>query len=322
MTSVTDISTQQLVELFTISTNPPPTKRTITCSVCKCAGHTKRNCKNIFESDNVVSVAAIPATAIPAAAIPAAAIPATAIPAAAIPATAIPATAIPAPSNKTNKKTSTTGTGATTTGTDPIKKPKMKSIAIQVKPPKEKKQPKVVEQCPICYKNLHDNKNIVITKCGHKFCSKCIFDYLKSNDNGNKCPMCRVTYAPSMETKPKFTDRQVINAVKSELDDINFVNNSNLQTVRTDTFINPNSRRRYHINSRTDEFRSALQETPYEFRHANFMKLYDILQSKFMPQNHTTWEKSKEFECVINLLFDTINDSVYSFSNNIGITET
>jgi hypothetical protein len=294
MTSVTDISTQQLVELFTISTNPPPTKRTITCSVCKCAGHTKRNCKNIFESDNVVAVAAIPAPS--------------------------------NKTNKTNKKTSTTGTGATTsgttTGTDPIKKPKMKSIAIQVNPPKEKKQPKVVEQCPICYKNLHDNKNIVITKCGHKFCSKCIFDYLKSNDNGNKCPMCRVTYAPSMETKPKFTDRQVINAVKSELDDINFVNNSNLQTVRTDTFINPNSRRRYHINSRTDEFRSALQETPYEFRHANFMKLYDILQSKFMPQNHTTWEKSKEFECVINLLFDTINDSVYSFSNNIGITET
>lgn len=279
MTSITDISTQQLVELFTISTNPPPTKRTITCSVCKCAGHTKRNCKNIFESDNVVAVAAIPAPS--------------------------------------NKKTSTT-----TTGTDPIKKPKMKSIAIQVNPPKEKKQPKVVEQCPICYKNLRDNKNIVITKCGHKFCSKCIFDYLKSNDNGNKCPMCRVTYAPSMETKPKFTDRQVINAVKSELDDINFVNNSNLQTVRSDTFINPRSKRRYHINSRTNEVAVALQETPYEFRHANFMKLYDILQSKFMPQNHTTWEKSKEFESVINLLFDTINDSVYSFSNNIGITET
>ena len=287
MTSITDISTQQLVELFTISTNPPPTKRTITCSVCKCAGHTKRNCKNIFESDNVVAVAAIPATA------------------------------IPAPSNKTNKTNK-----KTSTGTDPIKKPKMKSIAIQVNPPKEKKQPKVVEQCPICYKNLHDNKNIVITKCGHKFCSKCIFDYLKSNDNGNKCPMCRVTYAPSMETKPKFTDRQVINAVKSELDDINFVNNSNLQTVRSDTFINPRSKRRYHINSRTDEVALALQETPYEFRHANFMKLYDILQSKFMPQNHTTWEKSKEFESVINLLFDTINDSVYSFSNNIGITET
>ena len=165
MTSVTDISTQQLVELFTISTNPPPTKRTITCSVCKCAGHTKRNCKNIFESDNVVAVAAIPA-----------------------------------PSNKTNKTNKKTST--TSAGTDPIKKPKMKSIAIQVNPPKEKKQPKVVEQCPICYKNLHDNKNIVITKCGHKFCSKCIFDYLKSNDNGNKCPMCRVTYAPSMETKP------------------------------------------------------------------------------------------------------------------------
>jgi hypothetical protein len=291
MTSVTDISTQQLVEIFTIPTNPP-TKRIITCSVCNCAGHNKRNCKNIFESDNVVSVAAIPA-----------------------------------PSNKTNKKTYTTSTGGTTTtstasGTDPIKKPKMKSIAIQVNPPKEKKQPKVVEQCPICYKNLHDSKNIVITKCGHKFCSKCIFEYLKTNDNGNKCPMCRVTYAPSMETKAKFTERQVINAVKSELDDINFVNNSNLQTVRSDTFINPNSRRRYHIRSRTDEVALAIQETPYEFKHANFMKLYDILQSKFMPGNHTTWEKNKEFESTVNLLFDTINDSIYSFSNNIGITET
>ena len=293
MTSVTDISTQQLVELFTRDDTNRPTKRTITCSVCKSVGHNKRNCKNIFESDNVVAVAAIPA-----------------------PSNKTNKT------NKTNKKTSTTGTDANTTGTDPIKKPKMKSIAIQVKPPKEKKQPKVVEQCPICYKNLHDNKNIVITKCGHKFCSKCIFDYLKSNDNGNKCPMCRVTYAPSMETKPKFTERQVINAVKSELDDINFVNNSNLQSVRSDTFINPRSKRRYNINSRTDEVAIALQETPYEFRHANFMKLYDILQSKFMPQNHTTWDKTKEFEHVIELLFETMNDTIYSFSNNIGITET
>tara|TARA_B100000965_G_C18912354_1_gene465122 strand:- start:16 stop:393 length:378 start_codon:yes stop_codon:yes gene_type:complete len=125
-----------------------------------------------------------------------------------------------------------------------------------------------------------------------------------------------------METKPKFTERQVINAVKSELDDINFVNNSNLQSVRSDTFINPRSKRRYNINSRTDEVAIALQETPYEFRHANFMKLYDILQSKFMPQNHTTWDKTKEFEHVIELLFETMNDTIYSFSNNIGITET
>jgi len=134
--------------------------------------------------------------------------------------------------------------------------------------------------------------------------------------------MCRVTYAPSMETKPKFTDRQVINAVKHELDDINFINNSNLQTTRTDTIINPNSRRRYNIISRTDELRTALQETPYEFKHANFMKLHDIIQSKVMPHNRTTWDKSKEFENVMNLIYDTISDSIYSFSNTIGITET
>jgi hypothetical protein len=37
-----------------------------------------------------------------------------------------------------------------------------------------------VDECPICY----ENKNLLETKCKHKFCSECLF-------NINSCALCR-----------------------------------------------------------------------------------------------------------------------------------
>lgn len=51
------------------------------------------------------------------------------------------------------------------------------------------------DNCPICMEKLQD-KNITITKCGHKFCHKCL-DLHSCSDS--KCPMCR----EDMETKIK-----------------------------------------------------------------------------------------------------------------------
>ena len=44
------------------------------------------------------------------------------------------------------------------------------------------------EDCPICMEKLTSDKNICITKCGHKFCSECL---IRAARNNNDCPLCR-----------------------------------------------------------------------------------------------------------------------------------
>ena len=68
----------------------------------------------------------------------------------------------------------------------------------------ETEQSTSVDYCPICRDNLQE-KNLTITKCGHKFCHTCL-DSHSSNDQ--KCPLCRT----NMETKIKkinFNDLDV-----------------------------------------------------------------------------------------------------------------
>lgn len=220
---------------------------------------------------------------------------------------------VPAPTQSTSTKTKSTSTNTV--------KVKTKTIAIQVNPPKEKKQKPELCQCPICYKNINDKKNMVVTKCGHKFCSKCIFDYLKNSDNGNKCPMCRAVYAPSMETQAKFTERQVNNTIKQHLEEI-ITNNSNTLERRGDIIIrNPNNGRRYNVLFRQPQVAEILSQSPYELKHANYLKLYDKILHKYMPTNRTTWDNHNEFGEVIELLMDTIQDSIMQFSDSLGVTD-
>ena len=219
----------------------------------------------------------------------------------------------------TTTTTTTAQTKTKSTSTNTVKV-KTRSIAIQVNPPKEKKQKPEVCQCPICYNNINDHKNMIVTKCGHKFCSKCIFDYLKSNDNGNKCPMCRAIYAPSMETQPKFTDRQVANTIKHHLDEM-MEDNSNTLEPRDGVIRNPNNGRRYHLLTRTPQFAEILSQSPYEVKHANYLKLYDRILCKIVPNNRITWENHVEFGEIIDLLTDTIQDSIMQFSDSLGVTD-
>ena len=76
-----------------------------------------------------------------------------------------------------------------------------------VEPLKESKTPtKVVEieddreECPICYNPLGDT-GVLVTKCGHKFCTGCIPKHLA---NSNSCPMCRgdIFDEPIVVTRP------------------------------------------------------------------------------------------------------------------------
>ena len=52
------------------------------------------------------------------------------------------------------------------------------------------------EDCPVCMEKLSGDKNICITKCGHKFCSECL---IRAARNNNDCPLCR----------QKLTDHEV-----------------------------------------------------------------------------------------------------------------
>ena len=75
-----------------------------------------------------------------------------------------------------------------------------------MKPVKEKI---IYDECPICFKTIKE-KDFVVTKCGHKFCSKCIFTNFSKSQNGNCCPMCRTTFAPSFVKSNKFNDQQLV----------------------------------------------------------------------------------------------------------------
>ena len=43
-------------------------------------------------------------------------------------------------------------------------------------------------ECQICYEILESTTNICITKCRHRFCSQCIFTWIRKNQT---CPVCR-----------------------------------------------------------------------------------------------------------------------------------
>jgi hypothetical protein len=48
--------------------------------------------------------------------------------------------------------------------------------------------------CSICFENIENNKNMILTECKHKFHFSCIIKYLKNaikRDDELKCPICR-----------------------------------------------------------------------------------------------------------------------------------
>jgi hypothetical protein len=94
----------------------------------------------------------------------------------------------PKPPTTKNASTSTsTSTSDKKISTDVIKV-KSRGCQADIKPPKD--------ECPICLCDIKHNKNSVILKCGHKFCSDCIFKtYASDGDNACCCPLCRKKFA-------------------------------------------------------------------------------------------------------------------------------
>lgn len=51
------------------------------------------------------------------------------------------------------------------------------------------------EQCSICHNQIDKDKS-VYTECGHRFCSKCFFTWMKENTT---CPNCREQFARTQD---------------------------------------------------------------------------------------------------------------------------
>lgn len=81
------------------------------------------------------------------------------------------------------------------------------------------------DKCPICLETLQD-KNLTITKCGHKFCHTCLDEHSYKD---SACPICRT----DMETKTKINslcDCDINHSVKRALNEsIPHLNNLNLR---------------------------------------------------------------------------------------------
>ena len=60
-------------------------------------------------------------------------------------------------------------------------------------------------ECQICYEILESNTNICITKCRHRFCSQCIFTWIRKNQT---CPVCRKNLFQHDDACPQIDPRQ------------------------------------------------------------------------------------------------------------------
>lgn len=99
----------------------------------------------------------------------------------------------------------------------PTPKIKTKKRSFGTQTLKEKTQKNDKQECPICLKNIKE-KDFVVTKCGHKFCSKCIFTNFSKSQNGNNCPLCRTKFAPSFCKTSKYTTLQIADNADSVMD--------------------------------------------------------------------------------------------------------
>ena len=77
---------------------------------------------------------------------------------------------------------------------------------------------KEILECSICFDVIDDDKNKVITPCGHHFCFTCMAKTFEKQEKGN-CPMCRknLITLPKTNTREKLSTFLVDSVVEMEL---------------------------------------------------------------------------------------------------------
>ena len=73
------------------------------------------------------------------------------------------------------------------------------------------------DECPICMEAINENKNIVVTECGHHFHCSCLMK--NTAHNGFGCPYCRKTMAEEPELSDEDDDDYYIEDEQTIIDD-------------------------------------------------------------------------------------------------------
>ena len=80
---------------------------------------------------------------------------------------------------------------------NPGEMPDLRRPDLQIEPPSDTQPTNVTisdtTTCGICWDELGE-ANVMVTKCGHKFCCDCILSHFQ-NAAGTNCPLCREEYA-------------------------------------------------------------------------------------------------------------------------------
>ena len=61
-----------------------------------------------------------------------------------------------------------------------------------------------MNECPVCFDTIDENKNCVVTECGHKFHCSCLMK--NASFNGFNCPFCRTVMAEMPEDSDEEDD--------------------------------------------------------------------------------------------------------------------
>ena len=139
--------------------------------------------------------------------------------------------AISAPPKPPTTKNASTSTSTSTSTSDKkistdVIKVKSRACQADIKPPKD--------ECPICLCDIKHNKNSVILKCGHKFCSECIFKtYASDGDNACCCPLCRKKFAKPVK-KVAFGYKQYSDAGKTIADELIYEDHIHYDCIPSD----------------------------------------------------------------------------------------
>ena len=183
----------------------------------------------------------------------------------------------------------------------PIQNKKLRSRGTQTL--KEKSTPKPpTEECPVCYKKL-GKKDFVVTKCGHKFCSKCIFTNFGKSQHGNNCPMCRVQFAPKFCASAKLSPEQIAHRADKVMDKFWKEDQRLYRTSKAKT------QRAHHISNDYQEylqedFNNRIQSLPY-------LKLTDYMRKILKHSNN----KDQKYDNLHQLMDEFI---VSSFSESLA----
>ena len=90
--------------------------------------------------------------------------------------------------------------------------------------------------CPICFRNLGENKRLILNNCGHYFCKNCWYNYLKAKILENKLNFIKCL---DYECDERIPDDMIINIIsKNE----KLLEKYNLYSLKLEIINNPNKK--------------------------------------------------------------------------------